>query len=184
MQRTGTWLLLAGLASSAAPTVADDEPARREGPIVKEFGAVYAVDEPDFPTPTEASWKAVFDVSVAAETEDALNPRIETVARFLNMHAQAGVAPENMQVTLVLHGTAGKDSLRHEAYRARYGVDNPNFALLAALDGAGVEVLLCGQTAKHRGLKRDELAPSVGVALSAMTVLVSRQAAGYALIAF
>ena len=57
-------------------------------------------------------------------------------------------------------------------------------ALLAALDEAGVEIYLCGQTAVHRGLPPDELAPQVQLALSAMTVLVTLQAEGYALIAF
>jgi len=184
MKRVCASIVFVAWGFGTSTTLWGEEPVSQPGPIVKDFGAVYAVERPDFPTPTDESWRAVFDVSVGAETPDALNPRIETVARFLNMHAQAGVAPENMRLTLVLHGTAGKDSLRHEAYRSRYEVDNPNLELLAALEQAGVEILLCGQTAVHRGLARHELAPSVGVALSAMTVLVSRQAAGYALIAF
>ncbi len=105
-------IVLVAWSLGTSATLWGGEPAPQPGPIVKAFGAVYAVERPDFPTPTDEQWKVVFDVSVGAETPDALNPRIETVARFLNMHAQAGVAPEKMRATLVLHGTAGNCSRR------------------------------------------------------------------------
>ena len=47
--------------------------------------------------------------------------------------------------------------------------------MIQQLIEAGVEVVLCGQTQVHRGLRRDQLAPGVKVALSAMTALVSLQ---------
>ena len=46
------------------------------------------------------------------------------------MHAQAGVDPQDMELALVVHGSAGKDLLGHEGFRARHGVDNPNFDML------------------------------------------------------
>jgi len=154
------------------------------GPVIDGFGAVYPVANPDFRTDTQRAYRVVFDVSSSPPDADTLNARIETVARFLNMHARAGVPRDNMTVAVVLHGSAGKDALSHEAYRARFGTDNPNLELLDALRDAGVSILLCGQTAVHRGFRRDELAPSVRLALSAMTALVTLQADGYALISF
>jgi len=154
------------------------------GPVIDAYGHVYPVTDPDFRTETQRMYRAVFDVSAAPPETDALNARIETVARFLNMHARAGVPRGNMRLALVLHGSAGKDALSHEAYRARFGTDNPNLEMLEALHDAGVSILLCGQTAVHRGFNREELAPPIKVALSAMTALVTLQAEGYALIAF
>lgn len=156
----------------------------RTGPVIAGFGPVYEVEGPDFPTDTEAVYRIVFEVAEGAASPEMLNARIETLARFLNMHAQAGVPRENMKLALVLHGTAGKDALDQEGYRRRFGVDNPNRPLLAALADFGVRVILCGQTQMHRGLERDELAPFVDVALSAMTALVSLTSEGYSLIAF
>jgi len=156
----------------------------RTGPAIADFGPVYTVDAPEFVTDTEATYRVVFEVSQGAEDPGAVNARIETVARFLNMHAQAGVPRENMKLALVLHGSAGKDALGHEGYRKRFGVDNPNAALLLALSEYGVRVILCGQTQMHRGLERSELAPHVDVALSAMTALVSLTSEGYQLISF
>lgn len=154
----------------------------RTGPVIAEFGPVYTVENPDFGTDTEATYRVVFEVSQGADDPADVNPRIETLARFLNMHAQVGVPRENMKLALVLHGTAGKDALGHEGYRKRFGTDNPNGALLEALSEYGVRVILCGQTQMHRGLGRDELASHVEVALSAMTALVSLTSEGYRLI--
>lgn len=174
----------ASLAAAGAPEDGKARPEARTGPVVERFGAAYAVDEPDFPTPVDRVYKVVFDVKKAPEDPSAVDPGIETLARFLNMHAQAGVPAENMKLALVLHSTSGRAALSDDAYRARHGVANPNLPLLKDLRKAGVEIYLCGQTAAYRGFARDELAEPVKLALSAMTVLVTLQEDGYQLIAF
>jgi intracellular sulfur oxidation DsrE/DsrF family protein len=151
------------------------------GPLIERFGAVYPVAHPDFATPTDLEYRVVFDLSHSPEDYSAVNPRIGTLARFLNMHAQAGVPQENMELALVLHGTAGKDALHHTAYHERFGVENPNLELLQALHEAGVQIYLCGQTASHRGYPREDLVSSVELALSAMTVFAVLQSQGYQL---
>lgn len=151
------------------------------GPVIEHFGAVYPVAHPDFQTPTDVEYRVVFDVSQSPEDYRTVNPHIDTLARFLNMHAQAGVPQEKMELALVLHGTAGKDALHHTAYRERFGVENPNLELLHALHEAGVQIYLCGQTASHRGYPKEDLASSVQLALSAMTVFAVLQSQGYVL---
>jgi intracellular sulfur oxidation DsrE/DsrF family protein len=155
----------------------------KTGPIIEDFGPVYPVDV-DMETRTDMVYRVVFEVSTSPGEKDVVNPSIETLARFLNMHGQAGVPVMNQELALVLHGNAGKDALRDDAYRARFGVDNPNRTLLEALGHAGVRIYLCGQTAMHRGYPNDELTAPVQMALSAMTALVTLQAEGYHLIAF
>ena len=156
---------------------------RVEGPVIQSAGAVYTVADPDFPTDMGPR-KVLFEVALGAGDPAELNPRLETLARYLNMHAQAGVDPDDMELAVVVHGTAGKDLLNPQGFQARYGVENPNYAMVQELIDFGVDVILCGQTAMHRGLPRSELAPGVQVALSAMTALVSLQGAGYKLIPF
>ena len=177
------WGAVALALAVSSVSAADPEPPRT-GPVIEQFGPVYDVARPDFPTPTNATYRAVFDVAPSPDAADALNPRIESLARFLNMHARAGVSPGRIKLALVVHGAAGKDMLSSPAYKARFGVENPNAALLAALQSKGVRVVLCGQTAAHGGFRRDELAPGVEVALSAMTALVTLQSEGYQLISF
>jgi intracellular sulfur oxidation DsrE/DsrF family protein len=158
--------------------------APKTGPVVAEFGPVYEVSKPDFETPIDQDYKVVFDVVSAPEDLSRVNPSIETAARFLNMHAAAGVPVERMHVAVVLHGAAGKYALEQDGFRKRFGRDNPSLTLLEQLRDAGVRVILCGQTAASRGFPRDELSGSVELALSAMTALITLQRDGYELIAF
>ncbi len=154
------------------------------GPVIEQFGPVYDVASPDFVTPAGMTYRAVFDVAPSPDAVDQLNPRIESLARFLNMQARAGTKPEQVKLALVVHGAASKDLLSTAAYKTRFGTDNPNAPLLTALQDKGVRIILCGQTAAHRGFSRQELAPGVEVALSAMTALVALQSEGYQLISF
>ena len=156
----------------------------RTGPIIADYGPVYEVESPEFATPLDAEYRLVFDVKTAPDDTTLVNPAIGTLARFLNMHARAGVPLEQMHLALVLHGSAGKDALDHTAFRDRYGHDTPNRDLLVQLAAANVEIILCGQTAMHRGLPPAQLADPVRLALSAMTALATLQQQGYTLIAF
>lgn len=155
----------------------------RTGPVLEDFGPVYDVAAPDFPTPT-GELRAVWEVALGSDPADQRNPRLESVARFINMHARAGVPRENLKLAVVVHGTAGKDLLGNPGYRARFGVDNPNLRMIQELRRFGVQVVLCGQTQMARGLPRAELADGVQVALSAMTALIAFQDGGYRLIPF
>ena len=154
------------------------------GPVIADFGPVFEVASPDFETDLERDYRAVFDVARSGGEKGETNPSIVTVARFLNMHARAGVPEDRLEAALVLHGSAGKDALSHRAFRERFGRDNPNARLVRELHESGVKIILCGQTAASRGFERDELAEPVELALSAMTALVSLQADGFRLIAF
>jgi intracellular sulfur oxidation DsrE/DsrF family protein len=179
------WCIVTALLALAPETVTGQALSpRTTGPVIKDYGGVFDVPGIDFPTDQDREYRAVFDVSIGAPEVDQVNPRIDTLARFLNMHARAGVPLANMRLALVLHGTAGKDALGQAAYRERYGVDNPNLPLIEALRRAGVRIVLCGQTAHSRGLPVADLADPVEVALSAMTALITFQDEGYRLIPF
>jgi intracellular sulfur oxidation DsrE/DsrF family protein len=153
------------------------------GPVIADFGPYLPVAAPGFPAPVGTSLSAVFDVSRSKETGE-LNRNLETPARFLNMHGGAGVKPEMMHLAIVVHGPATRDLLTDEAYEKRFGVINPNRALLDALSKAGVEIVLCGQSMAFGGYQSGEFLPQVKVALSAMTALVALQDNGYRLISF
>ena len=148
------------------------------------FAPVYDVEDPDFVTPLDLEYRVVFDLSRASGDATAMNAGFATPARFVRMHTRAGVPLENLDVVIVVHGGAGKDLLENDEYAARYGSDNPNLELIAALQAVGVRVVLCGQTAAYRDLRRESLTPGVELALSAMTALSVLQAEGYALIGF
>ncbi len=149
------------------------------GPVIHSAGAVFQVPNPDFPTPASADYRVAFEMADASGSPDRLNVVLNSVARYLNMHGQAGVPSERLGAAVVVHGPAGWELVDHAAYRERHGVDNPNAKLITELAAAGVEIILCGQTAASRGIPRERLLGEVQVALSAMTAFVVLQERGY-----
>ncbi|MDX1394916.1 MAG: DsrE family protein [Gemmatimonadota bacterium] len=152
---------------------------REFGPVIHSAGPVFDVPDPDFETPTDMTYRIAWEMVDPAPAPDQLNVHLVTAARFLNMHARAGVPSHQMQLALVVHGQAGKAMLDDIGYREKEGVDNPNRELIRELHDAGVRIILCGQTAAARDLPRDRLLPEVEVALSAMTALLVLQEAGF-----
>jgi len=174
------------LALAAALTVlatfasdANAQQRAKPGPVIESAGAVFQVPSPTFPTDPDRAYKVAFEIAESAADPGRLNASLNTVARFLNMHAQAGVPEENVHAAVVVHGPAAFELLDDAAYRERFGVDNPNATLIAELIGAGVPVVLCGQTAASRGVPTDHLLNGVQVALSAMTAFLVLQEDGY-----
>jgi intracellular sulfur oxidation DsrE/DsrF family protein len=154
------------------------------GPVIKDFGPVFEVPEGSWNLQEGVHYKVSMDVSATGDSSSDLNRRIESAARFLNLHARNGIDPKNIEFAIIVHGSAGKDLLTDAAYQARYDVANPNTAMLNALGDAGVVIYLCGQTAAYRGFSTEELSPVVTLALSAMTAHVRLQAEAYTLIPF
>lgn len=152
-------------------------PTAHAGPIVRSGGAVFPVS-PDRPTPLDLDYRVAFDVSEGSGPERS-STSLNTVARFVNMHGQAGVPRENIAAAIVVHGSAVMDVLSARAYNDRHGAVNPNETLLRELLDAGTRVIVCGQSAASRGVDGDELLDGVEMALSAMTAFVFLQAEGY-----
>ena len=172
----GTW--------TAAGTMTGAGAQATYGPVLDEFGPVYFSGEVDFGTPLDRDFRALFDVSQPMEEVGARSTAIESAARFLNMHAQAGVPRERLGAAIVLHGGAARYALSNNAYRARYDVDNPSLELIEALRAVGARIVICGQTAAARGYARDELAAPIELALSAMTAIKVLQDDGYQIVTF
>ena len=152
------------------------------GPAVEGYGPTHPINDRDVPLEDGFVYRAVFDLAEYGNDTGALNPHLVSVARYLNMHARNGVAVENMELAVVVHGAAVRNILDNEAYRSRYQVNNPNLELVTRLHAAGVRFYACGQSLAFGNVARNELASPVEVALSAMTMLTVLQAQGYALL--
>ncbi len=145
-----------------------------KGPMIKDYGPVVSV--PDNRVNSQSVFRVAFDIAERAKA-GRHNRSMESAARFLNMHSAAGVPAENLSIALVVHGPAALDV----ANNARFGGDNPNAGLVAALPNAGATIELCGQTAAARGIATSDLLPGVSMSLSAMTAHALLQQQGYTL---
>ena len=151
-----------------APTLAPGA-VRQMGPVVPSFGGVFDVPDAVLLPPKDRDLKLRFDVNQGPEPGE------------LNQHARAGVPNERLKAALVIHGTAGKDTLANDEYKKRFGKDNPNLKLLDELKAAGVQIYLCGQTAMSRNLPRKVVTPAVSFALAAMVAHMALERDGYLL---
>jgi hypothetical protein len=101
---------------------------------VKDFGKVYNVPfAQDRPDPTMA-YKIVFEASQPIDTFSQFYPPLEHVARMYNLHVYGGVPQKNLDVVLVIAGFGIPAAMNNEAYKKKYGVDNPNLKVLEELN--------------------------------------------------
>lgn len=147
------------------------------GPVFDDFGPTSEINS-DFALPDDVILKHSFDVNTQADA-GALNRSLVSAARFINMHARAGVDVDNIDVAVVVHGGAVKDVTNAAHYDEAVGGENANAALIAALTEKGVRVIVCGQSATYYEVDNDDLLPNVEMALSAMTAHAVLQQQGY-----
>jgi intracellular sulfur oxidation DsrE/DsrF family protein len=147
-----------------------DMSAFTTGPVFEEHGPVAAV-ETTVAVPADATLRHAFDVGTRAE-EGQPNRTLVSAARFINMHARAGVDAERIEVAVVVHGKAIYDVSGEAPGSAE---------LVAALIDHGVKIYVCGQTAAYYDITNDDLLPGVELALSAMTMHALLQQEGFTL---
>jgi len=89
-----------------------------------------------------------------------------------------------MELVIVLHGAATKNSLSDQAFNKAYKKNNPNSGLMTALKDKNVKIYVCGQSLLSKGYNAGDVSEDVEVSLSALTALVKYQTEGYQLINF
>lgn len=160
------------------PPLSNVPGATQSGPIIQSTGRSVKVDDPTFRIPSDHVFKAVYVIDTADSV--GTNQQLTTIARFLNLSARNGVPNERVRAAGVVHGSGWMSLLSDSAYGARFsGKPNPSKQLVEELLANGVQLVLCGQTAGFRGVKREELLPGVQLAISAMSALNVFQAQGY-----
>lgn len=178
-----TFYLILILALILTSTLLSQE-VKSDGPVIEGFGHVWDVENIDFETDTNKVYKVIFDIYNTPEDNTSVNPQINTVARFINMHVAAGVPLEQLEVAAVFHNKASKDILQNSHYQQRFGVSNPNESLIQQLMNNNVKLLFCGQSSYSRNIPKEEIIENIQLALSAMTAILSYSDNGFTLIRF
>ena len=135
------------------------------------------------PDPSHA-YKVIFDTTRAAAKPELPAEGILFAATDLSALRGQGVAPVNTRFALIFHGRAIDAILDNAHYQAKFGVDNPNLALLAGLKKEGAEIFVCGQSLAAMRIDPAALSPDVTVASEAFIVLIAYQNNGYAVLQF
>ncbi len=148
------------------------------GPVFKEYGEHAPV--PGVELDATVRLKVAFDAGSAAEP-GTVNQQFDSLARFINMHVASGVAEENIQLAVVVHGGASLDVLTPEAYQQKQQGTNASLPLVTALLNHNVKIIMCGQSFMGHGLSEKMLIDGVELSLSAMTAHALLQQQGYTL---
>jgi intracellular sulfur oxidation DsrE/DsrF family protein len=156
--------------TACATTAWADEAKFTTGPIFTDYGPVTAI-EASIPIPADTKFRISFDVSDPAQAGSP-NRTLVSAARFINMHARAGVSEENIQIAIVVHGKAVMEMADELSGSAE---------LIAALTEHDVRIIICGQSAAYYGVATPNLLPGVEMALSAMTAHALLQQESYTL---
>ncbi|EMD81835.1 DsrE family protein [Pacificimonas flava] len=174
--------LAAGMAMAtllaSMPAAAQD--ARH--PAIAEYGAISPLDNTANRPAPDDDMRVLFEISADGKGPGGANSSLEKVARYLNLLASAGNTPEAGDVKVIIHGPATPLVLADPAYRERFGSANPNTGMIAALQGAGVDIHVCGQALAGNDIVPDAVNPAVTVDLSAITTLVLLQRQGWPVI--
>ena len=174
-----------GISAILALAIATLTPAYAEdGDALLVPGLPVAADMPDAyeqPDPN-MNYKVVFSVNRDPQNPDDVNPMFGAIAMYLNTLGKHGVPAEHRNiVAMIHHRTEGFDIvMTNEAYRERYGRDNPNIEIIRKLTEAGVNIRLCGQGLIGREIDEEDVNPDIQVDLWAMTSIINLTMNGYA----
>ena len=147
-------------------------------------GYPVAVDVPgahELPDPS-IDYKIAWGIGQGAKDPAAeVNPLLPVIARYVNTLAKWGVPPAKRHIIVMFHQRSDDFDivLNNAAFKAKYGKDNPNVALIAALKKAGVEFRACGQAVANRKIDAKDVNPDIQVDLWAMTTFMNLQMKGY-----
>ena len=159
-------VLVLGLGTAVSMRAADNKGALLVPGYEPARDVAGAAELPD----PKIDYKILFSVSNGAKDRDAeVNPMLPTLARYLNTLGKYKV-PANHRHLVVMFHQRNPDFdivMSNEAYKARYGKDNPNIALIHALKQAGVEFRACGQALGARKIEAKDVNPDEAVAVGA-----------------
>jgi intracellular sulfur oxidation DsrE/DsrF family protein len=166
-----------------AMLVAPSQPAQAAGELAVPGYAV-AVDVAgahELPDPT-LDYKIAWGIGQGAEDHTKeVNPALPTIARYVNTLAKWGVPEAKRHIIVMFHQRSDDFDIvmTNEAFKRKYGTDNPNIALISALTKAGVEFRACGQAVVGREIDPKDVNSDIQIDLWAMTSFMNLQMKGF-----
>lgn len=157
--------------------------AAQEGRIIQDHGRFSVIEEAELKPDPNLRYRVIFEVKAAPVKADAPHQGYEKVARMVNLLGTNGVTLHPGDLVVAVHGPAYAALMNDEAYAKRHdGAANPSRELLMELMKAGVELRLCGQSARARNVTRADLLPGVKIDTSAITTMATLQLKGWVMI--
>ena len=149
-------------------------------PIIKGYGEVIYFDQAESQLNKNLEYKFIFDIK-SNQVKNGVNKGLWTIARTLNLFELSGVPNKKIELVASIHGEATFITLNNNAYRDKFGRDNPNLNLIKQLKENGVELYVCSQATASRKINNRDLNINVIPALSGIAVLANHLLQGFTL---
>lgn len=175
--RVGIYFLLAGFF-----LISFGSQAQKKYPFIKSGGSMFEVPEAEPIADKKMKYKVLYEISKGADKPDTVNATLDKLARLVNLHLSAGIPKENLDVVAIVHFLGTPLILSDEAYKKKYGVNNPNTPLINELTANGVKIYICGQSLYMRKMEKEPRNPNIKVTLSAMLLMTTLQSKGYVMV--
>jgi intracellular sulfur oxidation DsrE/DsrF family protein len=145
------------------------------------FSSVLPVDSVDEIPDPHKDYKLLFEFTAGSQdsTGNQLNPGLVEIARIINLHIASGIPISNIHVVVATHGPSLYSIEKNDAYKKKYGVDNPNIKLIQQMVQNGVKFIACGQAMHFFEIEKPDLYSGIKVSLTAQTVLSNYIEQGY-----
>jgi intracellular sulfur oxidation DsrE/DsrF family protein len=153
-------------------------------PVIPEADGFIKIPNVSMPPDKNHIYKAIWDATKSAKEPSQLIPAINNSGSELNALAVSGIPLTHAKFVIVFHGAALDAILDDTHYKAKFGISNPNLAVLSKLKKAGVKIFVCGQNLLAENIDPKIISKDVTVASDALIVLMTYQNEGYALMTF
>ena len=140
---------------------------------------VMPISDPVMPYDPSLSYKIAIDVYGSLKDSTKIHEPFTEIARTYNLFIANGVPADKIKIAAIIHGGLSKAVINNEAYREKYGVDNPALLALQELKKVGVDFYLCGQSMSFLQIPQKDITSEVKVAISAKTSFVALDQMGY-----
>ena len=151
-----------------------------ETPIIKGYGEVKYFDQAASQLNKQLEYKLIFDIK-GNQVKNGVNKGLWTIARTLNLFELSGIPSKKIELVASIHGEATFITLNNNAYRDKFGRDNPNLNLIKQLKENRVELYVCSQATASRKINNRDLNINVIPALSGIAVLANHLLQGFTL---
>lgn len=143
------------------------------------YGHIHPLPHADVQPSKNVTYKEIFDVTAPIKNARKPDAGLVHVARAVNVFYSAGVPLDHMKFVIIVHGPATHSILKNSAYRAKFGVNNPNLPLIKDLRNAGVKVFVCGQALADLSIPHHDVNKYTDIALSALATVPIYEHKGY-----
>ncbi len=150
-------------------------------PVIKQYGQVEDVPYAAMKPNTRTDYKIVVEAGERISDKAAIYDPLDMVARMYNLHAYGGVPAKKIHISFVLFAGGAAAALSDEEYNKRFGMNNPNTGIIAALKEAGVELIICAQSMAKQKISPELINEKFITATSRITAVTSLQQKGYKL---